>query len=87
MHAMKKEMLPIFAHLPGVTISADALSRAGIALDDACAACDGSFDTVEAVRIAGESLQSAGVECFDHAESAANCARRCCDHLGDDYDN
>lgn len=81
MFAMKDEVLPILARVSGVSIKANVLNIVTWELDTACRACDGSPDTVDAVRKAADAVQSAAEECFDLAESAANCARRCCDRL------
>lgn len=74
-------LTPITSRIPGVTIVADVVTRSIGELDAACAACDGSFDTVEVVRKAADALQSASAECFDHANSVAECTRRVCDRL------
>jgi hypothetical protein len=78
---LKDEMLPVKARMPYVWHIAGRVERAAYELMQACEECDGSFDTVEAVRKAADALRSVGEDCSEHADSAAECARRSCDRL------
>ncbi len=75
MPVTKNEMLPILARLPVVMDGLDAMKRVALAVDTACRVCDGSYDSVEAVR-------SASAECANLSRDVCECAYRVCNRLG-----
>ena len=81
MHAMKKEMLPILARIPEIREVANTLKLAIMELDIACGNCDGSSNSVDAVRDAADAVSSAGAECASHAKAVTEGAHRSCDRL------
>jgi hypothetical protein len=81
MPAMKSEMLPNQPRIAEMRAAMTAMGRAVCDLAFACGDCDGSYDSVEAVRDAADAVSSAGADCHCHATSVAEGARRSCDRL------
>jgi hypothetical protein len=78
---LKDEMLPNKSRIAALREVMTVLSRAVCDLAAACVECDGSYDTVEAVRNATDAVSDAGDECADHVDAVVTGAYRSCDRL------